>query len=95
MRLNRPVTFGTSGKDAGNNPKGFLVTAPERPELSGEIREAVSRVVGEFRIAGLYSVSGATWRLASCSRQEADDSERRLIDDLVLAVGEVLAREVE
>lgn len=68
----------------------------ERHEkLAAQIREAITRVVCELRFGESgYSLAGAAWNLnKQWKTQEAEDFEQGFIDDLVLAVGEVLTRE--
>lgn len=74
-----------------------MTTSERHEKLAAQIREAVSRVVHGIEIGddGLDLAAVAWIQTPGMSREESLDFERRFVDDLTLAVGEVLTREGE
>lgn len=63
------------------------------PSGQDEIREAITRTVKALEIEPGVGLFACAWRACTfMSVAEAQDLERRFIDDLVLAVGSVLTR---
>lgn len=70
-------------------------TLARHAKLAPRIRKAIERVVGDFRAGdGELDLAALAFRAGDeITVEESLESVRRLLDDLVLAVGEVLTRE--